>query len=150
MEKYDGIRVFWNGKELKTSSGQAIKVPETVIGFFPKDIYFEGELWCGYKSLQKAMDIVSGRVANWNDVQVVAFDVPLMTTNSYTDRLDLLKKSISQNAILKVVSPVNCAGKEHVNSFMNEVFQRGGEGIVLRVPSAYYFERNSFLVQKVF
>jgi hypothetical protein len=47
MEKYDGIRVFWDGKSLVTSNSKThIELPKDAN--FPS-IRFEGELW--YKSL---------------------------------------------------------------------------------------------------
>jgi hypothetical protein len=43
MEKYDGIRVFWDGKRLHAKSlGTIIKVPTDLS--FPS-IPFEGVLW---------------------------------------------------------------------------------------------------------
>jgi hypothetical protein len=43
MEKYDGVRVFWDGKQLYSKGKRsAITLPPDVV--FPK-IPFEGELW---------------------------------------------------------------------------------------------------------
>jgi hypothetical protein len=43
MEKYDGVRVFWNGKRLiSKSSGISLEVPKECN--FPATP-FEGELW---------------------------------------------------------------------------------------------------------
>jgi hypothetical protein len=43
MEKYDGVRVFWDGKRLHTSRGEvSIEVPKECV--FPSTP-FEGELW---------------------------------------------------------------------------------------------------------
>jgi hypothetical protein len=43
MEKFDGVRVFWDGKSLKATSGnELIQVPNNVK--FPS-IPFDGELW---------------------------------------------------------------------------------------------------------
>jgi hypothetical protein len=43
MEKFDGVRVFWDGKQLLSkSSGIKIDIPQDVK--FPT-IPFEGELW---------------------------------------------------------------------------------------------------------
>jgi hypothetical protein len=42
MEKYDGVRVFWDGKYLYVKNSKVISVPEDCnFPSFP----FEGELW---------------------------------------------------------------------------------------------------------
>jgi hypothetical protein len=44
MEKFDGMRVFWDGRILYSADKKlAIQVP-TELGF--PSIPFEGELWC--------------------------------------------------------------------------------------------------------
>jgi hypothetical protein len=43
MEKYDGLRVFWDRKALYYNK-KRISVPTDKISLFP-DIPFEGELW---------------------------------------------------------------------------------------------------------
>jgi hypothetical protein len=43
MEKYDGVRVFWDGKQLRSKdTRQVINVPQ-IVEF--QTIPFEGELW---------------------------------------------------------------------------------------------------------
>jgi hypothetical protein len=43
MEKYDGARVFWDGKRLHSvNTGTVLELPRDIR--FP-DIPFEGELW---------------------------------------------------------------------------------------------------------
>jgi hypothetical protein len=43
MEKYDGIRVFWDGKQLHSkTSGKILNLPK---GHNFPTIPFEGELW---------------------------------------------------------------------------------------------------------
>jgi hypothetical protein len=42
MEKYDGVRVFWDGKLRVQGSKKIIEVPNNIV--FPM-LPFEGELW---------------------------------------------------------------------------------------------------------
>jgi hypothetical protein len=56
--------------------------------------------------------------------------------------------------ILKVVSPIECKGRDHLNSFFNEIcvnrpYAQRGEGVVLRDPKAWYFKEGSFLKKEV-
>jgi hypothetical protein len=43
-EKYDGVRVYWDGKDLYTSSMIPINIPSELRSTFPS-LAFEGELW---------------------------------------------------------------------------------------------------------
>jgi hypothetical protein len=48
MEKFDGRRVFWDGKRLlDANTKKEINVPKDVIESFPT-VAFEGELWYEY------------------------------------------------------------------------------------------------------
>ena len=44
-EKFDGIRLFWNGRSLKTRQGNAVPAPENWISQMPSTP-LDGELWC--------------------------------------------------------------------------------------------------------
>jgi DNA ligase-1 len=43
-EKYDGVRLYWNGKEFLSRQGKKIPVPEFIASQFPKT-ELDGELW---------------------------------------------------------------------------------------------------------
>jgi DNA ligase-1 len=43
-EKFDGVRLYWNGSSFYTRQGKRVKVPETVTSQLP-DIPLDGELW---------------------------------------------------------------------------------------------------------
>jgi DNA ligase-1 len=43
-EKYDGMRLYWNGKEFKTRLGRKVKAPESLTSQLPK-FALDGELW---------------------------------------------------------------------------------------------------------
>jgi DNA ligase-1 len=44
-EKFDGIRMYWNGSELYTRQGNTIKIPDSMRSRLPKSISLDGELW---------------------------------------------------------------------------------------------------------
>ncbi len=44
MEKYDGVRVFWDGKELTSKYGKVSTIPQWIKNSLPS-IAFEGVLW---------------------------------------------------------------------------------------------------------
>jgi DNA ligase-1 len=43
-EKYDGMRLFWDGSAFFTRQGRKLQVPETFTSQLPK-IALDGELW---------------------------------------------------------------------------------------------------------
>lgn len=44
MEKYDGIRILWNGEEFISRKGNIVEAPNWFKQLFPP-IQFDGELW---------------------------------------------------------------------------------------------------------
>jgi DNA ligase-1 len=43
-EKYDGMRLYWNGSEFYTRHGNKIKVPDSISSQLPR-FALDGELW---------------------------------------------------------------------------------------------------------
>ena len=43
-EKYDGVRLYWNGSQFLTRQGKVVKVPKEISSKMP-DVPMEGELW---------------------------------------------------------------------------------------------------------
>jgi len=151
MEKFDGVRVYWDGKgSLQTQNTKPISVPASVTKDFPS-YQFEGELWCGTNSFPKAVALTTGKAdpAEWQTAKIMVFDAPLDSENVYKDRLDSLQKHIKDDhPMLKLVKNINCFGQDHIQECLKEIVSRGGEGVVLRKASAYYFEKNAFFKKK--
>ena len=43
-EKYDGMRLYWNGSDFSTISGKKVKIPKSIETKMPP-IALDGELW---------------------------------------------------------------------------------------------------------
>ena len=43
-EKYDGMRLFWNGTQFITRQGRKIRAPESITKQLP-NVSLDGELW---------------------------------------------------------------------------------------------------------
>ncbi len=131
MEKASGKRVFWDGKVLHCGHQKLALPPSCSFPSFP----FEGQL------LEE-----QGR---WSKLMV--FDAPQLTEQQYSARLQFLKQHIpSDHSILTVVSPILCTNREHLQYFYDQVCKSEGEGVVLRKPTAWYYEDNSFLIKRCF
>ncbi len=46
-EKYDGIRLYWNGTDFYTRHGVKVQAPPSITNQMPKSP-LDGELWCPY------------------------------------------------------------------------------------------------------
>jgi len=44
-EKLDGVRCFWNGKEMFTRNGKPFYPPDWFKDLLPSDLALDGELW---------------------------------------------------------------------------------------------------------
>ncbi len=98
-EKYNGIRVFWDGHQLITAKQrQLVPLPLSVRSELPS-IPFEAELW--YNQPPNIMVRRSGydtpidlTNANWNRIKFCIFDVPTRWSDTYEDRLKFLQQNI--------------------------------------------------------
>lgn len=50
-EKYDGMRLYWDGSDFFTRQGKKVSVPEHIKSEMPTNISLDGELW--YVSKQR-------------------------------------------------------------------------------------------------
>jgi len=44
-EKLDGVRCYWNGKNMYSRNGKLFYPPQKFIDGLPKDFELDGELW---------------------------------------------------------------------------------------------------------
>jgi DNA ligase-1 len=94
--------------------------------------------------------ILNSNNRDWSKVKIVAFDSPQVTDMPYTERLRTLQNGISPtHNLLSVVSPLTCQSRQHLDSFHQQVTERGGEGVILRKPGAWYFAKDSFMKKEV-
>jgi len=99
-EKYDGIRAYWNGRELLTRNGHRIRAPAWFTHAWPREP-LDGELWIGRGRFEALSSIV--RDANpdetaWRQVRFMVFDLPAHP-GSFTQRLNRLQMLLSSEAM---------------------------------------------------
>ena len=44
-EKYDGMRLLWDGSKFYTRSGEILDVPESITKELPNNVSLDGEIW---------------------------------------------------------------------------------------------------------
>src|SRR5690606_962120 len=150
-EKLDGVRAYWNGRQLLARSGNAIRAPAWFIANFPATA-LDGELWIGRGRFDELSGIVRhSRPDNtdWQRVRYMVFDLP-HSTQPFTQRLAQLQQVIELAEIpwLQPVSQFRVADEAELMTTLTRVTTAGGEGLMLRRDSSlYHTRRNADLVK---
>eukprot|EP01114_Cavostelium_apophysatum_P021759 TRINITY_DN7678_c0_g1_i2.p1 TRINITY_DN7678_c0_g1~~TRINITY_DN7678_c0_g1_i2.p1 ORF type:complete len:759 (+),score=135.48 TRINITY_DN7678_c0_g1_i2:52-2328(+) len=149
VEKFDGIRGCWNGREFFTRRGQLIAAPQDFKSRMPK-CEVDGEFWIGESSFfEVSKTLKSG---DWKDVTYQMFD---LRGDTYRDleferRIEILKElSAKDDSNIKIANYTKCLNHKHLIESLIDVMNRGGEGIILRMPKSTYQTGRTSLVQKV-
>ena len=147
-EKLDGIRAYWDGKQLLTRSGKIIFAPKWFVKDYPS-FEIDGELWTKRKDFENISSIVRDKLPNeaqWKTITYNIFEVPNAKGNLY-DRLSKVKKYESD--IIKLIPQILIKNKKHLHKYLKNIESLGGEGIVLRDPNSLYISKRTNKVLKV-
>jgi DNA ligase-1 len=143
---YDGAGGLW------TRSGKPIAAPASLVDALPKGTALDGELWLGRGKFQETMSVVRRMDApphEWAKVTYTVFDAP-RAPGGIESRLAAAKTALASSAAaappaaagaaapprVELLPQEVCRGREHVLERLAEVEQAGGEGLMLRHPSA--------------
>jgi len=146
-EKLDGIRAYWDGKNLISRGGKIIHTPK----WFTKDyplFPIDGELWTKRKDFEHISAIVRDKKPSieWKEITHNIFEVPHAKGNLF-ERLEKVKPY--QSSIIKVIPQINIKDKAHMQKFLKGVENKGGEGIVVRDPHTPYIGKRTSKALKV-
>lgn len=150
-EKLDGVRAYWDGKELLSRLGNKFYAPEWFIKNLP--IRLDGELFIERKKFQETVSIVRRQDMpdSWKRIKYLIFDVP-GPEKSFEERMSFLQK-VARNAPFPehviVVQQTKCTGLKHLLSTLDSIQKLGGEGVMLRQPGSLYDGRRSSTLLKV-
>jgi DNA ligase-1 len=135
-EKMDGIRIFWDGKQLFLKNGNLLIAPDYFIQGLPL-IPLDGELWLGRNIPHKQLvDIVNNKDANWGDIKLVIFDLPT-SKQPYQVRLNELK-GLTLPSHVCIVHTEECQSLQHLEDKLTSILNCGGEGLMLNDPRSVY------------
>jgi DNA ligase-1 len=140
-EKYDGVRVYWDGRQLLTRGGQRIAAPEWFTQGWPR-VPLDGELWAGYGAFDLAQAAAARKKPvddEWRKLRFMLLDMPAYG-GVFDERLQAL-----QAVARKAGSPHLQAAEQHkvgndaqLQALLGRVEKAGGEGLVLHLASAPY------------
>lgn len=151
-EKLDGIRAYWNGKQLISRQGNVFPAPSWFIDGFPSDP-LDGELWIARGQFEKVSSIArshSGDQTRWQSVSFMIFDLPASKA-TFTQRLLTLQQRVndSPSLYLKMITQYKLSTQEQLQAELDTVIKGGGEGLMLHHIDAYYQVKRSLDLMKL-
>ena len=150
-EKYDGVRGYWDGQQLRTRSGQPIAAPTWFTAGWPT-VAMDGELWAGPGQFEAAVSTVRQQTPNdaaWRAMRFMVFDLPTHG-GVFNDRLVALNAQVShiQQPWVQAVPQSKIANHTDLLALMHQTVHGGGEGLALhRGASRYQATRSDDLLK---
>lgn len=140
-EKLDGIRAYWDGKNLLSRGGKILHTTSDFTECFPP-FALDGELYTKHNDFENIQSIVTDLLPDkdgWSKIKFHVFDLP-NASGGLLERLNVLSKflEISPCKSIKVIKQTPISDINEANIILNKILKDGGEGIVLRNPSTPY------------
>ncbi|MBS0344130.1 MAG: DNA ligase [Proteobacteria bacterium] len=150
-EKYDGVRGYWDGKQLLLRSGEKVAVPAWFTANWPRQP-MDGEIWVGRGKFEQTVSTVRSQAPNdaaWREVRFMVFDLP-QQSGTFTQRLAVLRRLLPVTAApwLVPVPQQRATTHEDLQALLERTVRGGGEGLMLHRGSAIYrAERSNDLLK---
>ena len=140
-EKLDGIRVYWNGEQLRTRSGYPIDAPDWFTKHLP-DMPLDGELWAGRGQFSTVNSIVQSYQATdeqWRSLSLMLFDMP-DETGTFEHRSEQLKKLVDGLDVswIQALEQTFVDSELALQAMLSDVLAEGGEGLMLHRRTSHY------------
>ncbi len=149
-EKLDGVRAFWDGKQLNSRGGNTFAAPSWFTADFPS-VVLDGELWVGRGQFEETASIVSRHTPHdgWRQVRYMVFDLP-EDPGIFDERLQNLRTAVAASAseFLAVIPQRIVPDHKSLLEMLDTVVAKGGEGLMLhRGDSRYHGGRSMDLLK---
>ncbi len=150
-EKLDGVRGYWDGRQLLSKNGVPFFPPEEFIRDLPP-FPLEGELWGGRNSFEQTVSIVMQQQPHrgWLKLKFAVFDVP-KAAGGFTTRITKAKNwfRTHHSDYAFVISQVPVRNQAQLFEELQRIEHLGGEGLIVRKPDALYTAGRSSEILKV-
>lgn len=138
-EKFDGVRAWWDGRQLRFRSGASIAAPAWFIARLPVQP-LDGELWLGPGRFEALSGTVRHKVpddALWREVQYQVFELPV-AGGRFAERAQALQQLCARSGwpTLQAVPQAPVADRAALARRLAAVLAAGGEGLVLHRADA--------------
>lgn len=144
-EKLDGVRAFWDGKNLYSKGGKLLTPPSFFTQNFPP-FAIEGELWSKRGDFENIVSILKStkKKEKWRELKFYIFEVPNQQ-GGILKRLEVLEAYLaSQPApFISIIPQLPLNTLQALQDALSAITQAGGEGVVVREKDTpYYTGRN--------
>ncbi|WMC09341.1 DNA ligase [Oceanimonas pelagia] len=150
-EKLDGVRAYWNGRQLISRGGHVLAAPDWFVAGFP-DMPLDGELWLGrgrFAELSAAVRRFEPVEAQWRHIRFMVFDSPA-SAQPFEQRAAHLERLLAELNLpwLQWVEQRRVTDAAALAALLDEVTAKGGEGLMLHHRQARYTAgRNQHLLK---
>lgn len=140
-EKYDGVRCFWDGRQLRTRGGHVIAAPTWFTAGWPTSP-MDGELWAGRGRFEQAQSAASRQQpdeAQWRNLRYMVFDLP-EHAGTFDERLGALNGLVARidQAWVLAVPQRKVKDEAELRALLRQVVRGGGEGLMLHRGASRY------------
>ncbi|MDO9360854.1 MAG: DNA ligase [Polaromonas sp.] len=150
-EKLDGIRGYWDGRQLLTRGGERVAAPAWFTAGWPTTP-MDGELWAGRGQFSRAVSTARQQVPDdhaWRGMRFMVFDLPAHG-GPFNERLPALNGLVSQidQPWVQAVAQSKVSSPAALQAMLVKTVKLGGEGLMLhRGASLYQAVRNDDLLK---
>lgn len=141
-EKLDGVRAYWDGKNLITRQGNFIHAPDWFTAPLPDSIRLDGELWIARGKFEPLSAIVRSQSASeqqWRSVSYQLFDMPV-AGKTFTQRLQILSELFvdKPQTHIHIIKQFKLRSHQVLMETLDLYVMQGAEGLMLHHGTAYY------------
>ena len=150
-EKLDGMRGYWNGKNLLTRQGNPIYLPKGFSDNWP-NVPLDGELWSARGKFQEIISCTRKKTPSpkcWQHIKFMVFDLPESTLH-FSQRIQQINQYLAQSSsqTIAMITQFTLTNNKQLFTKLDEVVALGGEGLMLHHKKAYYHSgRNAHLLK---
>ena len=140
-EKLDGVRAYWNGRQLLSRQGYPIQAPAWFTQALPNQP-LDGELWIGrgkFDQVSAAVRRYQPDEQQWRQIRFVLFDLPASPL-PFEQRYRLLQQLNNQIAQphIQVIRHQRVDSTDQLMQSLQQYLNQGAEGLMLNLGSAHY------------
>lgn len=150
-EKLDGVRGYWDGKQLFSKNGLLFYPPAAFIQDLPP-FPLEGELWGGRETFEQTVSTVKKQQGHdgWLHLQFAIFDVP-EEPGSFSSRIQKAERWFTAHPTQYafVIPQMKITNPDQLQEELQRIEKLGGEGLIVRNPDARYHSGRSNDILKV-
>lgn len=140
-EKLDGVRAYWNGKQLISRQGNVFVAPPWFTRDFP-DVPLDGELWIARNAFEQTLSTVKKRQPiddQWRQMSYQIFELP-NAEGTFSQRLAVIQRLVHQanSPYLQYVKQQRLPSLSALQDLLDKVTAGGGEGLMLHYADSLY------------